>query len=144
MGARQTVGTGLSRVVSSIQATLVFFFVLFLLRVVLRNRWLAAALFVAIFTAPKALVSNHPLIEMPIWVIIYSIAALAVVRFGLIVLAAAVFVADVMLNVPFTLDSSAWYASNSFLVLLGFVALAAWGFYTSLGGQRLWKDELFE
>jgi len=27
---------------------------------------------------------------------------------------------------------------------LSFVAIAGWGFYTSLGGQKLWKDELFE
>jgi hypothetical protein len=29
-------------------------------------------------------------------------------------------------------------------VAIGFVGIAAWGFYTSLGGQRLWKDDLFE
>jgi hypothetical protein len=112
--------------------------------VVFRNYWLAAALFVAILTAPKVLSSDHPLIEMPLWAIIYAIAALAVVRFGLIVLATAVFTANIFLNLPFTLDFSAWYATNGFAVLLFFVALAAWSFHTSLGGQRLWKAELFE
>jgi hypothetical protein len=29
-------------------------------------------------------------------------------------------------------------------VVLGFVLIAAWGFYTSLAGQRLWKEDFFE
>ena len=72
------------------------------------------------------------------------IAAVAVVRFGLVVLATATFTANTLLNVPSTLDFSNWYALNSVLVLLGFVAIAAWGFYTSMAGQRLLKDDLFE
>jgi hypothetical protein len=51
---------------------------------------------------------------------------------------------DVLLNVPITLDFSNWYAARSLSVVIGFVAIAAWGFYTSLAGQRLWKDDLFE
>jgi hypothetical protein len=47
-------------------------------------------------------------------------------------------------NVPITLDFSNWYAARSLCVVLGFVVLAAWGFHTSLAGQRLWKDDLFE
>jgi hypothetical protein len=53
-------------------------------------------------------------------------------------------VAQAFQSLPYTLDSSTWYASHVFGVILSFVALAAWGFYTSLGGQTLWKDELFE
>jgi len=63
---------------------------------------------------------------------------------GLIVLAMGVLTVDVLLNVPITLDFSNWYAARSLSVVLGFVVVAAWGFYTSLGGQRLWKDDLFE
>jgi hypothetical protein len=117
---------------------------LVLLRVLVKNRWLAAAIFVLLFTVPRVLGADHPLIETPIWLIIYGIAAFAVVRFGLIVLATAVLTVDVLLNVPVTLDFSNWYAARSLCVVLGFVVIAAWGFYTSLAGQRLWKDDLFE
>jgi hypothetical protein len=41
-------------------------------------------------------------------------------------------------------DASIWYASGTFAVLLSLVALAVWGFYTSLAGQRLWKEELLK
>jgi serine/threonine-protein kinase len=143
-GVRESIALGLVRIVSSIQTTLVFFFLLVLLRVLVKNRWLAAAIFVLLFTVPRVLGADHPLIETPIWLIIYGIAAFAVVRFGLIVLATAVLTVDVLLNVPVTLDFSNWYAARSLCVVLGFVVIAAWGFYTSLAGQRLWKDDLFE
>jgi len=143
-GFRESVAVGLLNIVSSIQSTLIFFFLIVLLRVLVRNRWLAAAIFTLIFTVPKVLGSDHPYIETPIWLAIYGIAAFTVVRFGLIVLAMGVLTVDVLLNVPITLDFSNWYAARSLSVVLGFVVVAAWGFYTSLGGQRLWKDDLFE
>ncbi len=144
LGVRETAAAWLGNGVGSILGTLIFFFVLVLLRVLVRNRWLAAVLFVVINTAPKLLASDYPAIETPIWLIIYAIAAVAVVRFGLIVLATATFMTNVLLNLPCTLNFSDWYITSSIWVLLSFVALVAWGFYTSLGGKKLWKDELFE
>ena len=123
---------------------LLFFFLLVLLRVLVRNRWLAAAIFIALFTAPKVLASDHPWIDAPMWMVINAIAAFAVVRFGLIVLAMAVFTANVLLNVPYTLDFSAWYTPGVICVQLSFLALAVWGFYRALAGQKLFKEELFE
>ena len=144
MGARETVAIVLVNVVNSVQGTLVFFFVLFLLRALVRNRWLAASIFVLLFSVPRVLGSDHPWIEVPMMLLIYSIAAFAVVRFGLISLAVGVLCADVMINMPLTLDFSNWYAARPLCVVLVFVAIAAWGFYTSLAGQRLWKEDIFE
>jgi len=45
-------------------------------------------------------------------------------------------------NVPFTTDFSAWYVGTTALALLSVVALAAWGFYHSLGGQPVWRMEV--
>lgn len=45
---------------------------------------------------------------------------------------------------PYTVDFSNWYAANAFAVVLSYVAIAAWGFYTSLGGQSLLKEDLFQ
>ncbi|HEX2666495.1 MAG TPA: hypothetical protein VHM93_26945, partial [Candidatus Acidoferrum sp.] len=143
-GTREAVALALVTVVSSIRTTLVFFFLIVLLRVFVRNRWVAAAIFVLLFTLTKVLGSDHPLIDTPVWLVIYGVAAFAVVRFGLVALAMAVLTVDVLLNVPVTLDFSNWYALRTVCVLLSVAAVAAWGFYTSLGGQRLWKDELFD
>jgi serine/threonine-protein kinase len=143
-GARAVLSVWLGNVVAAIVAVVMFFFLLVLLRVLVRNRWLAAALFVLLFATPKMLVSHHPLIDGPVWLAIYGISAFAVVRFGLIVLASAVFTANVLLNLPYTLDFSAWYATGTICVVLSFVALALWGFYTALAGQRLLKQEFFD
>jgi hypothetical protein len=114
------------------------------LRVTVKNRWVAAVLFSLLLTVPKVLGSNHPMIETPVWFAVYGIAAFAVVRFGLIVLAMGVLTVDVLINVPITLDFSNWYAARVVCVVLVFLVVAAWGFYTSLAGQRLWKEDLFE
>jgi len=144
LGGRQVAGIWLLNVVQAILGTLELFFVLFLLRVLLRNKWLATACFVALFTTLNALQGDHPQIMAPVWLVVFSIAAFAVTRFGLVSLAVASFTANVLLNLPYTLDPSVWYASSVFTVLLSFVALAGWGFYTSLAGQQLWKEGLLE
>jgi serine/threonine protein kinase len=143
-GIRETVALGFLNVIGSIRTTVIFFFLLIFLRLLVKNRWLAAAIFVLIFTVPRALGSQHPLIDTPVFLTIYGIAAFAVVRFGLIVLAVGALCADALINVPITLDFSNWYAGRSLCVVLGFGLIAAWGFYTSLAGQRLWKEDLFE
>jgi len=144
LGGRQAIGIWLLEIVQSILGTLEFFFVMFLLRVVLRNRWLAMLGFVAIFATRNTLGGDHPQYMAAVWLVVFSIAAYAVTRFGLITLAVAIFTANIVLNMPYTLDFSNWYAPAVFGVLLSFVAIAGWGFYTSLGGQRLWKEDLFE
>lgn len=143
-GVRATASNLVGNIVIALLGALMIFFVLVALRVLVRGRWLAALLFVALFAGPKILASAHPLVDGPVWIIIYGISAFAVVRFGLIVLASASFAANILLNVPYTTDLSAWYAPNVAGVILFFVALTAWGYYTSLAGQKLLKDELFE
>jgi serine/threonine protein kinase len=143
-GVRAAVGFWFSNVVGAILGVLMFFFVLVFLRVLVRNRWVAAAIFVVLFAVPKILTSTHWPIDAPVWILIYLIAAFAVVRFGLIVLAVATFTANVLLNLPFTGDLSEWYAPATICILLSFVALALWGYYTAVAGQKLLKEELFD
>ncbi len=142
LGGRQVAGIWLLNVVQCIVATIEFFFVLFLLRMVLRNKWLAAAGFVALWSAMNTLQGHHPEIMLPVWLAVFSTAAFAMTRFGLITFAFAVFTANVLLGLPYTLDFSLWYADSTLLVLLSFVAIAASGFYHSLGGQTIWKLEM--
>ena len=144
LGGREVISFWLHRVIQSITGTLNFFFVLFLLRVILRNRWLALVCFIGIFTVENTLQSDHPQIIWLFWLLLFTLAAVALSRFGLVVLAFAIFTANILLNLPFSLDFSRWYAPHAAIIMAGFVALAAWAFYTSLGGQRLWKDEIFE
>ena len=141
-GMRPALGMWLSQIPGSIIATLEFFFLLLGLKLVLRRDWLAAVAFVAIFSALKSLGSSYPAIEVPTTLLVYVIAALIVFRFGLVSLACAIFTVDLLANLPFSADFSAWYMGTSTFALFSVVALAAWGFYTSLGGEPLWKPDL--
>ncbi len=142
MGGRTALGAWLYQWPQSIQTTLAFFFLLFALKVLLRKEWIAAIVLVAIFALPRGLSSTYMAVEIPAQIIVYSIAVLIVLRFGFVPLACAVFTINLMANVPFSADFSAWYMTTSILALASVVALAGWGFYHSLGGEPLWRAEI--
>lgn len=153
LGGRQALGQWLMQVPQSIFGTLQFFFLLLGLKLlveslfglvklkVARSDWIAAVLFVGIWVLFQGLQSTHRAVDIPAIILVYGVLVLIVLRFGLVPLAVGVFTADMLTNVPFTLDFSEWYASTAVLALLSVVGLAAWGFYHSLGGAPLWTVE---
>jgi predicted Ser/Thr protein kinase len=154
-GGRAALGAWLMQIPGSILGTLQFFFLLLGLKVVFEfffsllglkvagvTDWLASIAFVALFALPRGLTSDYMLVELPAQIVVYAIAVLIVFRFGLIPLACAIFTINMLANVPFTADFSAWYMSTFILALLSIVALAGWGFYQSLGGEPLWRPEI--
>ena len=142
LGARMALGAWLRQMANSILGTLEFFFLLLGLKFLLRKDWLAAIAFVAFFALQRGPTDSHPAIELPFLILVYSIAALIVLRFGLIPLAVAIFTVDMALSLPLSSDVSAWYLGNSLVALFSVVVIAVWGFYHSLGGQPLWKAEM--
>jgi hypothetical protein len=142
VGGREALGAWLMHIPASIFGTLQFFFLLLGLKFVLRKDWLAAIAFVAIFSLVHGLSSSYVSVDLPTWILVYAIAVLIVYRFGLIPLACAIFTIDMLANVPFTVDFSAWYMSTFVLTLLSVIALAFWGFYQSLGGEPVWRPEI--
>ena len=143
LGGRHVLGAFLFQIPDSIEATLLFFFLLFVLRVLLRKEWVAAIVFVAIWVTLKVLGSDYPWIEGGAYALLYGGAALVVFRSGFVTLGVGIFTTELLANVPITLDFSAWYFGSVWLALLGVAALAAWGFYNSLAGQKLWQGDLF-
>jgi serine/threonine-protein kinase len=143
-GARHILGASVAQVLTSVQGTLLFFFVLFLLRVLLRRPWLAGAAFVALFGASRVLGNEYAVVQIPTSIAIFGIAAFAVVRFGLVALAAGLFTVDVIISAPATASLTSWYAGATAFVYLSVLGLAAWGFYTARGGRPLWRGDLFD
>jgi len=137
--ARMAISAWLEHIPGSISSVLLMFLLLFLFRVLLRKSWLAAIAFILLFTALKSVSSNYPALEWPIQAILYTSLAVAAVRFGLVTLAVALYTGDMALNVPATLNPSAWYFTSAILALGTIAALAIWGFYTALAGQVPWK-----
>lgn len=68
----------------------------------------------------------------------------ALTRAGLLALAAALFFMFSIFEAPFTLEVSAWYAARAVPVLVALVALALYGFHTSLAGKPLFGRPLIE
>ena len=46
-------------------------------------------------------------------------------------------------DLPITSNASAWYFANAAFMVASVLALAVWGFVTSIAGRRLWKQDLF-
>ena len=143
-GPVKAVGALFREVVVSAQATLAFFFLMFVFRVVLRKPWLAALAFVALWTLIKSYGEHHLFLIVPAWAIIYAIAAFVVLRFGFIALAVGIFTVDLLGSVPITTDFSSWYIGGSLFVFVLVAAMAVWGWYTALGGQKLVRENLFD
>ena len=142
IGGRTALGVWLRQWPQSIQTTLVFFLVFLGLKVVLRKEWIAAIVFISIFAVPQGLNSSYKTIELPAMILVYAIALLIVIRFGLVPLVCAIFTINLMANLPFSADFSSWYMTTSILALLSVGLIAGWGFYHSLGGQPVWKLEM--
>ncbi len=143
-GARASLGTWLGVILNSIQSTLVFFFLLFLLRVVLRRPWLAAVAFVLLLSTLNLVDAHQLAIDVPSELLIYAIAVTAVMRFGLVTLAVGIWTVELMLSLPLTASFGSWYAGPSLFAFGTILAAAAWGFHTSLGGRPVFRGELFE
>ena len=143
LGARSTLGIWLMRVPYGVRGTLIFFFFLFLLRVLLRNEWLAAASFVLLFTAFAVVGADRPMANTLANAVAYTLTAVVVLRLGLLTLAVGIFVIDLLTIGPATWQPSAWYFGSTVFVLASIVALAVWALHTSIAGRRLWNPDLF-
>jgi hypothetical protein len=71
----------------SVCSALFFFYLLFLLRVFLRNQWAAALAFVTVFALLDALDSEQPVIEGATTFLYFAMLAAAVLRWGVTTLA---------------------------------------------------------
>ena len=143
-GPRRVLGSCLTHVSTSIEATLVFFFLMFVFRVIFRKPWLAALVFVAFWVVIKSYSDHHWYLTAPAYAVVYGIAAFVVMRFGFVALAVGIFCIDLIGSVPVTTDVSAFYIGAPAFVFLLVAALGVWGCYTALAGQKVVKGDLFE
>lgn len=142
LGIRSTLTVCFTSIPHGIRETLMFFFIIFLLRVVLRNQWLACAGFTLIFATLSYLQSSHPIVNGAVGLLVYSLISFVVLRFGLLAMAVYIFVDGLTSGVQPTMQTSSWYLGNNLFLLAWVLALAAWGFRTSIAGRKLWKQDL--
>ena len=119
-------------------SVLLIFFLLFILRVAVRNEWLAVVAAVAVITLISVAQNGFRPPDLPFLLSVVNTAILMVVilRIGLI---AAMFAAatEDILSLQHTLDVSAWYAGATAVPLILLALLALYGYRTSVAGRRL-------
>jgi serine/threonine protein kinase len=134
-GARAIVGGIFVMIFVSMVNTLVLGFLLFLMRVLLRSTWAAAAVIVLLtvvsfFTTGESLISFIP-IALGTAVILFIIF-----RFGLLACLATIVFYRLLLCFPIT-TQSIWYSGIGWTGLAILLALTLYAFHASLGGQPL-------
>jgi serine/threonine-protein kinase len=144
LGLRSTAGRVLMQGAYAIRTGLVLLFLLFLLRVVLRNHWLAAAVFVAIFALLDTVGETRraAAIDALTAAVYFTMFAVAVVRWGLTTLVVGLMTTNLLLSGPVTRDLSAWFVPEMIAIPLSLAIVACWAFYRGIGGQ-LWKADPF-
>jgi hypothetical protein len=143
-GLRSTLGAGATAIPSAIRTALINFFLLFVLRVVLRNQWLAVVAFVGLYLVTYLPGEPYPWINAIVITANFSLAAFVLTRFGLLAFAAGVFVDDLLDLLPVTTNTAAPYFAQSILTMAIALALCIWAFRTSIAGSRLWRSDLLD
>ena len=119
--------------------TLLFFL---LMVYILVRRELVAAIVVGVISAVALSLTQETLVAMPFSVLSAALVMIVLYRFGLLALITAIFFLHLMIFYPITSDLSAWYAADYVLTLIVCLALAVFGFYTSLAGEPLFRGTL--
>ena len=101
-----------------------FLFVLFLIRRVIRNDWLAAIATGIVTGLPDALFTGWPAPMAATVLVMQILAILLLARVGLVALMTMMFVQFVMPSFPFTLDINAWHFAVGLGGVLAVSALA--------------------
>jgi hypothetical protein len=123
-------------IVIFVSLALFCFFIFFLIRLLLHKEWLAvlvALLLVSLFSVLGN--KDHPVLHTAFQVVLWGMALLILIRFGLLPLMVALCMNNLLEVSPLTTHLSAWYAGSTIFAFSVIVALAIFGFYTSTAGK---------
>ena len=134
-----------SQLSASLFLSLIMFFMLLMLVVVLRREWIALVVLGILATMFGTLVSGgNPIMIFPSAAIGALILIFILYRYGLLALAASLFFAHLWVFYPITAELRAWYATDFVIGAVLCVALAAFACYTSMAGQSIFSGKLLE
>ena len=137
LGFSQALVVVLDRIEIGLWVSILFFLLFFLFRLILRKEWLAGAAFVLFFVVLNGFSGPYLFLEIPTTMIVYGVLVLMLLRFGLLALVTTVFIIDLMPELIFTYNFSAWYGAGSLMMVLIVSGLAIFAFRNALGGQRI-------
>ena len=109
---------------------------LFLSHLALRRKGLAIFLTGIVIIAIQA-GGENPWLEIPTAIVYAALVLTALARNGVLGLILCLLLSTILVDGPLTLDASRWYAGHGWFLVAVALAIAAWGFHTSLGGRPL-------
>ena len=127
----------------SIYLAVEWLFYLFLLRILLRRQWLTIGVSTVFLASVIYPVSDMPIISFPLGVASASALVFLGVRFGLVAMMFGWLAVAMLYGFPVILSFS-WYASTGVFAVVTLLSLAIYGFYTSLGGQKVFAGKLLD
>ena len=139
LGVRHEIAEMPNAVPNALSSSMIFFFMLFLFRVLLRKQWIAATAFVAIISIVAAIGSTAVRVNTLDSALLPGLLAFVLLRFGLLASIVALTSLGLLSACPPTLDLSAWYIGLVPIPLLAVAAIAIYGFRTSLAGRPLFQ-----
>jgi serine/threonine-protein kinase len=136
-GARASLGLVLQMVPYAVRNGLIFLFLLFVLRVALRNQWLAGIAWTCIFVGLTVLEGgDHMALRLAINVVIFANIAVLTLRCGLLPLVVAFVTSSVLMNLRITADWQTWHFSGTLAGLAAIAAIAYWGWLACQGQPK--------
>jgi serine/threonine-protein kinase len=139
-------GTLFSGAITALYLGLLLLLFLVLVRMVTRQRWIAAVAFVLVFAAATARYSvGAPWYRLgPENVLSWTYQCLLamvfmglLMRYGLVGVIFCLLVRGFTMDFPVTWDFSVWYANASIVAIVAVAVILGAGFYAALGGRRL-------
>jgi len=142
-GLRSSFCALLAHLAVSIISALVILFLIFLFRLVARSEWGAAVLFCVLSAALDNAGVTHSGVGAVFSVAGALVAFYILIRYGLVALATALYIAAILTGYPLMLDFSKWYAGTVLFALAVVLVLAIFGFREALAGRTLLPEEVF-
>ncbi len=122
------------------QSFILLFFLLLLYIIVRRERVAAVAVWVIGSVAIS--LTHETVAGVPFACVGAFLVVWVLYRYGLLALISTIYFLHLTIFFPITSDFTAWYAADFVLALIVSLALAGYGFYTSLAGQPLFRASL--
>jgi hypothetical protein len=117
--------------------SLIGLFVLFILRVILRNEWAAAGAYVVVIFSMFIGAATHPLIQGPIDLVVQTIGVLVLIRCGFLAYTAMTVPLNLLTVLGLSLGGGVFYTGSMIAALVLLVGPGLFGVYTARGGGRL-------
>jgi serine/threonine-protein kinase len=145
-GTREWFAGILSRGSRGLETGLVVFFLVFVLRTLLRKEWLAAIAGTLLYAASPADLpnsANWPA-ELALYVLMFGLFTLAMLRLGLVVAIVAAFTNETMGSITLGTNFMAWYVPTGLATAALVLAISLASFKLSMGTEALSQLSVLE